>query len=372
MKKNGKKIIAIGSFIIGCVGGLVFSQKLISMIDSISEGRNPGIKMGLLLTMMVSLFVSFFLSLIIHEDGHLVFGLLSGYKYLLFRIGSLTLIKRNNKYECKKFSIKGTGGQCLLMPPESDDPQKVPFFLYHAGGGIFNLLTAAIAIPIALNVESTILNIFLLVLAFISIILGLTNLIPLKVQVPNDGYNIMMMLRKSSERTAIYKMLKVNGLLFNGLTPSKISPEYIELGSEGFYKSAENLLKGNVLIDQFNFEEAEKHFDEGAKDDTIAYYQLESRSELFFCKIMNKASAEEIDALYDKELAKYIANAGRTFISKRRQMYAYYLLYKHDYQAAEKEYQAAMKLKDTYPIEGEVLSELKLIDYIKNNATMNG
>ena len=94
-------------------------NKLISMIDSISEGRNPGIKMGLLLTMMVSLFVSFFLSLIIHEGGHLVFGLLSGYKYLLFRIGSLTLIKRNNKYECKKFSIKihysPTGGRLIIL-----------------------------------------------------------------------------------------------------------------------------------------------------------------------------------------------------------------------------------------------------------------
>ena len=215
------------------------------------------------------------------------------------------------------------------MPPESDDPQKIPFLLYHAGGGIFNLLTAAIVFPIAVAVESIILKVFLLVLAFVSFMLGLTNLIPLMVQVPNDGYNIMMMLRHPAERTAVYKMLKVNGLLFNGLTPSQISPEVIELGSEGFYKSAENILKGSAFLDKLNFEEAEKQFDEGAKDDTIAYYQLENRSELLFCKIMNKAPNEEIDALYDNELAKYIANAGRTFISKRRQMYAYYLLYRY-------------------------------------------
>ena len=365
MKKNGKKILAIGSFMIGCLLGGMFSGKLLSKLGLISAGRSSGEKVIILLTLLISLFVSCLLAIIIHEGGHLVCGLLSGYKYLLFRIGSLTLIRRNNKLEFKKFSIKGTGGQCILMPPESDDPQKVPFLLYHAGGGLFNLLTAVIAFPIAFAIESTVIKIFLLVLGLISAIFGITNLVPNKMQVPNDGYNIMMMLRKPSERTAIYKMLKINGLLFRGSTPSQIPAELNELESEGFYKAAENLLKGGALIDSLDFEEAEKLFDEGAKDDTIPYYQLESRSELMFCKIINNAPAEEIDALYDKETARFIANAGRTFISKRRQMYAYYLLYKHDIQSAEKEYQAAMKLKDTYPIEGEVLSELKLIDFIK-------
>lgn len=46
-------------------------------------------------------------------------------------------------------------------------------------------------------------------------------------------------------------------------------------------------------------------------------------------------------------------------------MYAYQLLIKHDAEAAENEYQAAMKLKDTYPIEGEIISELKLINEIR-------
>lgn len=63
-----------------------------------------------------------------------------------------------------------------------------------------------------------------------------------------------------------------------------------------------------------------------------------------------------------------MANAGKTFISQRRQMYAYYLLYKHDMQSAEKEYQAAMKLKESFPIEGEVLSELKLLELIRKRA----
>lgn len=370
MKKNARKTLLIASFILGCVLGGMFARELLSKLNLISTNNSTGEIIVLLLLIVISLLVSCLLAIIIHEGGHLAFGLLSGYKYLLFRVGSLTLIRRNNKFEFKKFSIKGTGGQCILMPPESDDTQNVPFLLYHAGGGLFNLITAITAFPIAFNVENTILRIFLLVFGSMSFFMVLTNLIPLIMQVPNDGYNIMMMLRKPSERTAIYKMLKVNGLLFNGLTPSQIPNELNELGSEGFYKTAGNLFKGGALIDSLNFEEAEKLFYEGAQDDTIPYYQLESRSELMFCKIINNAPSDEIDVLYNEELSRYISNAGRTFISKRRQMYAYYLLYKHDSQSAEKEYQAAMKLKETYPIEGEVLSELKLLDYIKKRGEL--
>ena len=370
-KKDQKVILLLTAFLIGCFGGGLIAGKILKNISPGSLALSGADKTAVLITAFVSIFVSYLLIIIIHEAGHLVFGLLSGYKYLLFRVGSLTLIKRDNKFEFKKMSIKGTGGQCILMPPETSEPEKVPFFLYHAGGGIFNLLTALIAFPIAFSISGIIIRTFLLVLGALSLVIGFTNLIPMIIQVPNDGYNIMMMLRKPSERVAIYKTLKVNGLLFNGMTLSQIDPEILELGSEGFYKGAEKLLKGQALIDKLDYEDAEKILSEAANDNKIRYYQLESLSELMFCKIMNSASAEEIEKLYDQELAKFITAAGKTFISKRRLMYAYQLLIRHDAQAAEKEYQAAMKLKDTYPIEGEIISELKLINDIKKRGEIS-
>ena len=256
------------------------------------------------------------------------------------------------------------------MPPESDDPKKVPCFLYHLGGGLFNFITAIIAFPIAFATNSNILRPFFLVLGMLSLFQAFMNLIPKKGQIPNDGYNILMMLRKPAERVAMYKTLKVNGLLFKGSTPSQIPSELYDLGAEGFYNVVETILKGAERIDSLDFEGAEKLYSESADNNTIKYYQLEGRSELMFCKIMNGAPAEEIDKVYDTELAKFITAAGKTLISKRRQMYAYQLLYKHDEEAAEKEYQAAMKLKDTYPIEGEVTAELKLINFIKSQNTL--
>ena len=87
--------------------------------------------------------VSLFLQLIIHETGHLVFGLLSGYRFSSFRIGSFMWMKVNGKLVCKKLTVAGTGGQCLMIPPELQDG-KIPVLMYNLGGSIMNLVVGAV------------------------------------------------------------------------------------------------------------------------------------------------------------------------------------------------------------------------------------
>ena len=297
-KKSGSKLKAIGMFLLAtavCFAlGLLFG-KLFGKPGGDGVQRTSGEKIAYLVTLFVSLFVSYILTLILHEGGHLVFGMATGYEFLSFRVFSLTLVKKDGKFAWKRFSIKGTGGQCILMPPESDTPEKVPFFLYHAGGGFMNFITAAICLPISGVISSEIPRTFLLVLGLLSVIQGFVNLIPMKIQIPNDGYNIMMMLKDPAEKVAIYKSLRINGLLYYGKTPSEIPEELFDLGSNGFYKTVAKVLRAGVLLDRHEYAEAEVLYAECAEDDTIKVYQLESRCELLFCKIMNGAPAEEID-----------------------------------------------------------------------------
>ena len=84
-----------------------------------------------------------YLQLIIHELGHLIFGLLSGYKFSSFRIGNIILLKHRKKLKFKKLKIAGTAGQCLMSPPEIKDG-KVPVFLYNLGGALLNLISCVI------------------------------------------------------------------------------------------------------------------------------------------------------------------------------------------------------------------------------------
>ena len=91
---------------------------------------------------MILLFLlSYEIQLIIHESGHLLFGLLTGYSFSSFRIGTTMFLMEDGKLVRKKLQISGTGGQCLMVPPDTEKP---PFLLYNLGGVILNFITAGI------------------------------------------------------------------------------------------------------------------------------------------------------------------------------------------------------------------------------------
>ena len=79
---------------------------------------------------------------------------------------------------------------------------------------------------------------------------------------------------------------------------------------------------------------------------------------------MNGAPAEEIEALYTKQLRTYVKRAGQTQIAKRRLLYAWEKLFRKDEAAAQREYEAARKMSTVYPCPGELKAELALMEYI--------
>ena len=87
--------------------------------------------------------VFYFVQVVVHEAGHLVFGLLTGYQFSSFRIGSFMWVKLEGKLKLKRYSLAGTGGQCLMAPPEMVDG-KVPYVLYNLGGCLANLIVSVI------------------------------------------------------------------------------------------------------------------------------------------------------------------------------------------------------------------------------------
>ena len=88
-----------------------------------------------LIIVLFEMWVSILLQVIIHEFGHFVMGKLTGYKFVSFRVFNILFIKENNKLKIKPFSLAGTGGQCLLEPP--DDFNNTKYILYNLGGGLF-------------------------------------------------------------------------------------------------------------------------------------------------------------------------------------------------------------------------------------------
>ncbi len=354
-KKIGNVIMFIIFIIIGAGGGFLLATYINEHDLSFLE----------LLYAFVWLAIGYLIGIVVHESGHLVTGRKSGYEFVSFRVGSITWIKENGKLKQKKFNIQGTGGQCIMMPPDIENPEDVPFVLYFLGGGLFNLISAAIFIPIGILIPNFYASMPAFMFGAASFIQGLINLIPLNLTVPNDGYQIVIFSRSKEERILFYKHLRINGLLYQGYTPAEMPEKMFDFGENS--RGLSELIHASLYIDKKDFKTAEalvKSAIESGK--LLSIYEYEAKTELLFCKIMNSAPENEINELYDKSLKEYIRASGKTQIAKHRIMYAYYLLFANDKEAAQKEYETALAMKETYPSAGEIKSELSVIEYVKN------
>ena len=74
---------------------------------SIERAARPAQYLIVLALMLFIAVLAFQMQVIVHEGGHLLFGLLCGYRFLSFRIGSLMLIKTGEGFRkmCIRDSI---------------------------------------------------------------------------------------------------------------------------------------------------------------------------------------------------------------------------------------------------------------------------
>lgn len=143
--KKKKKIVwqqyigAVFMMLIGAVCGFVMAEYLFLSFEDDPIYRKILSLAGLFLGM----YVAFFFHIIVHEAGHLLFGLMTGYKFSSFRIASFIWLEENGKLKMKQLSIAGTGGQCLMSPPDMKDG-RIPIVLYNLGGSIINIIMGAL------------------------------------------------------------------------------------------------------------------------------------------------------------------------------------------------------------------------------------
>ena len=160
---------------------------------TLSRGDAPNI-IFLLLTGVIA----FVLQIIVHEAGHLVFGLLSGYKFVSFRVFDFKLIKdENGKLSFRYEKIAGTGGQCLMRAPEYVEG-KFKYKLYLLGGVIFNVLFSIVfwlVLP----------SYYTLLFALIGFTLAFLNLIPMGF---NDGMTFYHASKDETTRFILYLQLE--------------------------------------------------------------------------------------------------------------------------------------------------------------------
>lgn len=232
--RNMKNVLKLlGQFLIGAVIGLGFVWLMIWLIDGenmfsvISNGSKDvkawKVALSCLCT-FTSLIIAVVLNFALHETGHLLGGLATGFNFLSIRLFKYALVKDEDGLHLKKFNIAGTGGQCLMDFSENIDAEKVPYFWYNAGGFLVNLLIAVISVVLLANFDLGMFgDAFFFMMAFVGFACFLMNALPVSFNgMQNDGSNILTLWRDKSSRKYFYRVILMAGRLSRGVRAKDI------------------------------------------------------------------------------------------------------------------------------------------------------
>lgn len=315
---------------------------------------------------MASFLLSLAILISVHEAGHLVCGLLTGYKFVSFRIFNLTFIKVDGKLRMKRFSIAGTGGQCLLTPPDLPLEQ-IPTAWYNAGGVLANILLLLIALPLLWIDLNPFLSEALIIFCLTDAAITILNGIPMKLGgIGNDGYNLLHLRHNILSKRALILQLRSNALIQGGMRPKDMPDDWFEWKTDVNYKNPLEvsipLMYASRLMDEMKWEPAYAKFEElySHKSEIIQLYVNEIACELAFCAMMT-GHIDRAKGLLDVKLRKYIDTYCKVMSSKQRLLCAIALYLENDRDKAFGIYRSIKSSKDKYLLQGEVESDLAIM-----------
>ncbi|MCF0178307.1 MAG: hypothetical protein HUJ90_06735 [Bacteroidales bacterium] len=369
MKRILKSILIISlclgiGFAIGYGFGKLFDGDTVEHVQTADSEKWKDI-VFLVISAFLGVFIGGFLQLIIHETGHLVCGLNSGYKFVSFRVLNYTLLKEENRFKVKKFSISGTGGQCLLSPPDMP-AEKVPTTLYNLGGLLFNLLLSAICIVIARwGTDNSYVSLSLCITACIGVLILLTNGVPVTVGgFPNDGYNALHLKGDLKAKSALMTILRANALVQGGTLPIDLPADYFaHISDADLSNSIEAnlaLLYINVLLQKGELAEAENLCRRIIAESKVGLLQMEAKTELAGL-LLSQGKADEAASLLDKKELQMIEISAKTQSSKQRFLFMRALKAENDRQKAVEIFEKVQSTKENYLMQGEVAMDLDLM-----------
>ena len=320
-----------------------------------------------LVGLFLGMYVALFFHMIVHEAGHLVFGLMTGYKFCSFRVASFMWLKENGKLKFKRLTLAGTGGQCLMTPPDMKDG-KIPLVLYNLGGSFINIIIGALfLVGYLIFSDIPFLSPILLIFAVVGFMTAMVNGIPMRMgTVDNDGYDAFALSRNKEAVEAFWVQLKVAEQSSKGVRLKDMPAEWFAVPTDEAMKNSmvatRCVFTCNRLMDEEKFEEA----------DALMAHLLEIESgivglhhDLLMCdriyvELIGQNRTEVIASMMTKEQKKFM-KAMKRFPSVLRTQYALAVLEEKNVLKAETIKGDFDKAAKSYPYPHEIESERELM-----------
>lgn len=364
----------IGGFLLGSAIGFAAVVIIVVLFTDLSLSefllnlRNIELGEGVLfaLVAIAGLLISLPIQVILHESGHLVCGLMSGYQFVSFRIFNITFVREDGKLRIKRYAVAGTGGQCLLSPPERS-LEEIPVVWYNLGGVLANVLAVFAVLPFLWVVKNPFIHEILFFFVLVGIFLILMNGIPMKIGgISNDAYNVFLLRKDKESKRALMVQLRANACLQQGMCPKDMPREWFATTSPVSYKNPLQLclyiMDATWLLDMGKWEEAHLMFEEAYRhrSEIIGLYQKEIACELLFTSLATGRN-ELVNEIYTDDLKNYMNNFRKMMSSKERIICAVSLYLEKDEEKARQIYNNVCLRQQNYLMQGEVKSDMALM-----------
>lgn len=336
-----------------------------------SDDLLAGKKLFYLGLAFLGMYLAKFLQTVLHEAGHLVAGLCSGYKFLSFRVGSLMWEKRGREINFRRNTLAGGGGQCLMAPPDLVDG-KMPYVFFNLGGVLMNLFTVlACGVLFAFFSKMFFLSLFLLMMGITGLGNALMNGIPMRSgRVHNDGSNVKAISETPESLRAFWVQLKVAELASNGVCLKDMPGEWFYVPDEKGIKNS--MTAGLAVYCETLMMEAKEFEEAAALVDRLLHTGADltevCRSMLIcdrlYCELLGDEDSEIIESLYTKS-QKWFMSLMQNSPAVLRTEYAYAMLYEKNADKAAQIRERFEKCAKIYPYAADIESERELLEVVE-------
>lgn len=299
------------------------------------------------------------------------FAIKSGYKFIFFRLGSLTLIKnKDGNFKLKKFTIPGTLGQSLSFP-EGKAYKEYNYKLWLYGGVIFNLIASFISLILLFMVESYGFKAFAFLFASVGLLLALTNGIPYSEYIDNDAMTIKKLQKYKGYREFIRYGLKINYLDLMGKSILDLDNDELTYILEKDYKYSEpTIIQGDYYLAKKDLEKAKEKYYLSLNKKLISseIQNISVISELIYINALegNKSECENLMTNNYKNMSKKFE---KVLINTFYSNYAHELLINKNFKKGQKIKDKFEKFVKDYPFIGQIKAAKEKFLLIDNLAS---
>ena len=349
--------------LVGVICGIVIA----SYLDKFTAETPSHQKLISFAGLLLGMYAALLFHLIVHEAGHLVFGLLTGYEFCSFRIASFMWLKEDGKLKLKRLTMVGTGGQCLMAPPDIKDG-KIPLVLYNLGGSFNNIILGVLFLAgHLLCSDIPFLSPLLLIFAVVGFVIAMMNGIPMRMgTVDNDGYNAFALSKNKEAVEAFWVQLKVAEQGSKGVRIKDMPSEWFAVPTDEAMKNSmvatRCVFTCNRLMDAGKFEEADALMAHLLEIDSgiVGLHRNFMMCDRIYVELIKENRSDVIANMMTKEQKKFM-KAMKRFPSVLRVQYALALLFEKDTAKAEKIKNEFENIARTYPYSTDIESERELI-----------